>query len=167
MTASPRAKWPSIRMTPTGNRLLPRRSAATAPASMVSVPFGSSEPAIHFLREVTGLPAARNQVERRALGNRLQADDRPGPMQSPCGCPRGGDLAGLDLGLHAAARQLGADASRHRLDLGRDALHHRHALGVGVGAGRRVVEPVDVGSSTSRSALTMVATRAASRSLSP
>ena len=67
MTASPRANSPSIRATPTGNRLLPRRSAATAPASMVSVPLGSSEPAIHFLRAVTGLPAARNQVQRAPL----------------------------------------------------------------------------------------------------
>ena len=50
--------------TPAGNRLLPRRSAATAPASMVSVPFGSSAPAIHFLRAVTGLAAVRNQVQR-------------------------------------------------------------------------------------------------------
>ena len=31
---------------------------------MVSVPLGSSEPAIHFLREVTGLPGVRNQVAR-------------------------------------------------------------------------------------------------------
>src|SRR5688572_33035171 len=31
---------------------------------MVSVPLGSSEPAIHFLRAVTGLAGVRNQVER-------------------------------------------------------------------------------------------------------
>src|SRR5215813_9228160 len=51
-------------MTPAGSRLLPRRSAATAPASIVSVPFGSSDPAIHFLRDVTGLAGVRNQVQR-------------------------------------------------------------------------------------------------------
>ena len=63
-TASPRLNWPSTRVTPAGSRLLPRRSAATAPASIVSVPFGSIEPAIHFLRDVTGLAGVRNQVQR-------------------------------------------------------------------------------------------------------
>src|SRR5580700_9316326 len=61
-TASPRLKAPSTRITPAGSRLLPRRSAATAPASTVRVPRGSSEPAIHFLRAVTGLAGVRNQV---------------------------------------------------------------------------------------------------------
>ena len=31
---------------------------------MVSAPFGSSEPAIHLLRAVTGLAGVRNQVQR-------------------------------------------------------------------------------------------------------
>ena len=64
ITASPRSKPPSTRTTPAGSRLLPPRSAATAPASMVRVPLGSSDPAIHFLRAVTGFPAAMNQVHR-------------------------------------------------------------------------------------------------------
>src|SRR6185369_10101676 len=51
-------------ITPAGSRLLPARSAATAPASMVNVPFGSSEPAIQRLRAVTGLAGVRNQVQR-------------------------------------------------------------------------------------------------------
>src|SRR5262249_59640382 len=49
---------------PAGSRVFPLRSAATAPASMVRIPFGSSEPAIHFLRAVTGLAGVRNQVQR-------------------------------------------------------------------------------------------------------
>src|SRR6266700_4180856 len=64
MTASPRANCPSTRMTPAGNRLLPARKALTAPASMVRVPFGSRDPAIHRLRAVTGLAGVRNQVQR-------------------------------------------------------------------------------------------------------
>src|SRR5712692_2456384 len=51
-------------MTPAGNRLLPARKALTAPASMVRVPFGSRDPAIHRLRAVTGLAGVRNQVQR-------------------------------------------------------------------------------------------------------
>src|SRR5262249_25661135 len=47
-----------------GSRLLPLRNAATAPASIVKTPLGSSEPAIHFLRAVTGLAGVRNQVQR-------------------------------------------------------------------------------------------------------
>src|SRR5476651_2701839 len=50
-------------MTPAGSRLLPSRSAFTAPASITSAPRGSSEPAIHFLRAVTGLAGVRNQVQ--------------------------------------------------------------------------------------------------------
>src|SRR6516162_3340142 len=55
---------PSTWMTPAGSRLLPLRNAATAPASMVNTPLGSSEPAIHFLRAVMGLAGVRNQVQR-------------------------------------------------------------------------------------------------------
>jgi len=40
---------PSTRTTPAGDRLLPRRRAATAPASITSLPLGSSAPAIPFL----------------------------------------------------------------------------------------------------------------------
>src|ERR1700730_3456841 len=78
MTASPRLNCSSTRITPTGSRLLPRRNAATAPASMTSVPFGSSEPAIHFLRDVTGVPGVRKQVLRAgsAIG-RTVASDQP------------------------------------------------------------------------------------------
>src|SRR6202171_1831768 len=64
ITASPRENSPSTRITPAGNRLLPARNAVTAPASMVSVPFGSRDPAIHRLRAVTGLAGVRNQVQR-------------------------------------------------------------------------------------------------------
>src|ERR1700694_979459 len=101
-------------MTPTGSRLLPRRSAATAPASIVSVPFGSSEPAIHFLRDVTGLAGVGEQP------------------QGPAGAAGGGDLGGLDLGHHAAARELGGRAAGGGLDLRRDALDQRDELGVRV-----------------------------------
>ena len=111
---------------------------------MVSMPFGSSEPAIHFLRDVTGLTGVRNQVAARARGDRLQGMIDPAGRDHHVGAPGGGDLAGLDLGLHAAAGEFRIGGSRHRLDLRRDALHHRNQLGVGAGAGRRVVEPVDV-----------------------
>ena len=68
-------------MMPTGSRLLPRRSAATAPASTVSVPFGSSEPAIHFLRAVIGFAGVRNQVQRPpSLTARSGCMMRPGAI---------------------------------------------------------------------------------------
>src|SRR6267154_1073081 len=51
-------------MTPAGKRLFPARNAVTAPASIVSVPLGSSEPAIQRFRAVTGLAGVRNQVQR-------------------------------------------------------------------------------------------------------
>ena len=112
-------------MTPAGSRLFPRRSAAAAPASMVSVPFGSSEPAIHFLREVTGLPGARNQVARRAGFDRVQRIVDVAGGDHHVGAGGGGDLAGLDLGAHAAAGMVGGGLARHRLDLGGDARHER------------------------------------------
>ena len=59
-------------MTPAGSRLLPLRSAATAPASIVSMPFGSSEPAIHFLRAVTGIGRREEPGAARAVGDRPQ-----------------------------------------------------------------------------------------------
>src|SRR5574337_1366148 len=51
----------------------------------------------------------------------------------------------LDLGAHPPARQFGAGASRHRLDLGRDPLHNRQQPGPGVVGRRRVVESGHVG----------------------
>src|SRR5579883_3437135 len=51
-------------MTPAGSRLFPARRAFTAPASIVKVPLGSSEPAIHRLRAVIGLAGVRNEVQR-------------------------------------------------------------------------------------------------------
>ena len=57
----------------------------------------------------------------------------------------GRDLAGLDLGHHAAARQLGAGRAGHALDLGRDALDQRNEIGGHARLRRRVVEAVDVG----------------------
>ncbi|MNL44682.1 hypothetical protein D3C87_1672740 [compost metagenome] len=61
---SPRLNVPLISRTPAGNRLLPERSASSAPASMESVPAGSSCPAIQVLRAVTGEPDGANQDER-------------------------------------------------------------------------------------------------------
>src|SRR5262245_20049849 len=55
------------------------------------------------------------------------------------------NLAGFDLGLHAAAGKLGAGSARHSFDLAGDALDHGNVLGVGLDTGRRVIEPVDVG----------------------
>ena len=57
----------------------------------------------------------------------------------------GGDLGRLDLGLHAAARQLRPGGAGHRLDLGRDALDQRDVARRRVVRRRRRVEPVDVG----------------------
>ena len=48
------------------------------------------------------------------------------------------DLAGLDLGAHAALGQLGAGVARHGLDLGRDLGYKVDALGIGVVPGGAV-----------------------------
>ncbi len=77
ITASPRSKSPSTLVTPTGSRLLPARSAATAPASMVSVPFGSSDPAIQRLRAGDGICRGREPGAAAAIGDRSAADARP------------------------------------------------------------------------------------------
>ena len=61
---SPRANAPSNFTTPAGNRLAPASSAFAAPASICTVPRGSKEPAIHFLRAVTGLDGVKNHVQR-------------------------------------------------------------------------------------------------------
>src|SRR5262249_19329282 len=51
-------------MTPAGSKLLPLRNAATAPVSIVKMPLGSSDPAIHFFLAVIGLAGVRNHVQR-------------------------------------------------------------------------------------------------------
>ena len=55
------------------------------------------------------------------------------------------NLRRLDLGEHAAARQFGFGRARHAFDLRRNGLDDRDQFGVGVGAGRRVIKPVDIG----------------------
>ena len=61
------------------------------------------------------------------------------------GAAGGGDLAGLDLGAHAAARKLGRRAAGHRLDRRRDRRDDRDMPGIRAGEGRGGVEAVDVG----------------------
>src|SRR5688500_1681131 len=61
---SPRLKEPVTWRTPAGSRLLPERSAASAPASMARVPAGSNCPAIQVFRAVTGDREGANQEER-------------------------------------------------------------------------------------------------------
>src|SRR5262249_55750978 len=130
--ASPRAKMPSTWMTPAGSRLLPLRKAATAPASMVKTPLGSSEPAIHFLRAVTGFAGGGKPGAARAPRNRLEGMCDAARCDHHVRAGMGRDLAGLDLGLHAAARESRAGRARHCFDRGRDALHQRHQLGLGI-----------------------------------
>ena len=77
---------------------------------------GPSWPAIQVLRAATGEPPARTgtalaRVDRRKRIERLAGGDDHG------GAGRRRDLAGLDLGAHAAARQFGAGGARHGLDL--------------------------------------------------
>jgi hypothetical protein len=61
------------------------------------------------------------------------------------GAGLGGDLPGLDLGAHAAAREIGAGGTGHGFDLRRDAGNERHELGAAAVAGRAVVQPFDIG----------------------
>ena len=134
-----------MRRTPTGRRLAPPASARAAPASTTSVPRGSSAPAIQPLRAVTGFDGVRNQVQRRAVGDRLQRPLAPPVGDDHVDAADGCDLAGFDLGAHAAARQVRAGAARHRLDRRRDALDCRDVPRRRVARRRRRVEAVDVG----------------------
>ena len=79
--------------------------------------------------------ARRDRIGRRqepgaaaAVGDRAQRMLDAARRDHHVGAAGGGDLAGLDLGLHAAARQFRAGGARHRLDLRRDALDQRHEL---------------------------------------
>ena len=110
-----------MRLTPAGSRLLPlRRARRPRPASMMSRPIGTSVPAIQRLRDCSGVALARNQVQCLALGDAaagMQLVAR-GDHHVAAGGER--DLAGLDLGDHAARAQAGHRLAGHRLDLGRD-----------------------------------------------
>ena len=82
---------------------------------------------------------------RRALADRAQRVEHlaAGDHHVRAGAER--DLRRLDLGAHAALRQLGAGVAGHGLDLRRDGGDDVEARRIGVGVGRRRVEPVDVG----------------------
>ena len=80
-----------------------------------------------------------------AIGDRLQRMLDLARRDQHMRAGRGRDLRRLDLGVHAAARQFGFGRARHRLDFGGDGFHDRNQFCVGIGAGRRVVEAVDVG----------------------
>ena len=125
------------RVTPAGSRLLPDSSARSAPASISTKPLGSSWPAIQRLRAVTGSDGARNQVQGAPVRQRPQRVLHGAGRDDHVGAGGQRDLAGLDLGDHAAARQLGAGAAGHGLDLGRDLAHLSEALGAGAAAGRQ------------------------------
>ena len=107
-TQSPRSNAPSTRVTPAGRRLLPENSARAAPASTRRAPRGSSDPAIHFLRAVTGLDGERNQVQGPPSTTRAERmiDPPVGDDHVRAACD--GDFRRLDLGAHAAAREFEA-----------------------------------------------------------
>ncbi len=111
-----------------------RRPAGPAPRRHPrwSVPRGSSAPAIQVLRAVAGFDGVRNQVQRPPSAMRFERVLHPAVGDDHVRAAGGGDLGRLDLGAHAAARQLGGGAARHRLDLGRDALDHRNMPRVGI-----------------------------------
>ncbi len=146
MTASPRSKAPSTRRTPAGSRLLPESSAFSAPASISTLPLGSSWPGDPALARRHGIGAAPGTRCRRAPSDSARSGCITLPEVITMLVPEASAMrAGLDLGHHAAARQLGAGAAGHGLDLGRDLAHLVEARGVRAAAGRRGVEAVDVG----------------------
>ena len=166
-TVSPREKLPATVRTPAANSDLPDRSAPTAPASTVSLP-GRFE-----LPGNPGLVALYRVFHRLEEGRAFAALDRQQRRHPSARCDdhggagRGRDLAGVEFCSHAAARQLRGRRARHRLDLRRDALDDGMNAAFGSRAGGAVYRPSMSDRSTSRSAPIMVATRAASRSLSP
>ena len=106
----------------------PRRSAATAPSSTTSVPVGSSEPAIHFLRAVTGLPGVEEPGGAARRRRSPAADARCGPRRSPCAVPPAVAILPASILVCMPPRDSSEPAPPgHRLDLRRDALDHRNA----------------------------------------
>ena len=113
---------------------------------MVSVPLGSSEPAIHFLRAVTGLPAVTNQVQRAPLAmassgwSTMAGGDHHVGARAPVAILAASILVCMpprdrpDPAAPAMASISGVMRSTRG-----DVLCRR------VGAGRRVIEAVDVG----------------------
>ena len=90
--------------------------------------------------------ALRQEPRRRAaLANASQRVERLAERDRHRGAGGRCDLAGIDLGLHAAARIFRRRAAGHRLDFGRDARDDRDEPRGGIGMGRRRVETVDVG----------------------
>ncbi len=114
-----------------------RAAPATAPASMVSVPFGSSDPAIQRLRAVTGLAGGQEPGAAATVCDRVAAGARACRRRSACGVPAGGrDLRRLDLG--APCRRATARFRRPLPSLSisaDDALDQRDQLGIGLAPG--------------------------------
>jgi len=131
-THSPRANWPRPGSRPpvTGScrarSALPRRRRSSAA-------LGSSEPAIQRFRAVT---VGRGQEPGAASASAISsADARICPRRSAFWVPPVSRSGRLDLGAHAAARQLGFGQAALPRSRG-DALDHRQWL-YGRAAGRR------------------------------
>ena len=107
-------------VTPAGSRLLPRRSARAAPASIRSTPIAASAPAIQSLRARRGLARATKRVQGPPAASRAsgRALDARGDDHGAAGA--GGDPGGGELADHAAGAGEAAGAAGHRLDLRRD-----------------------------------------------
>ena len=91
---------------------LAARSASAAPLSTITRPFGSSVPAIQRLRAVTGSAWARNQVQPAPPASARERMEHLAAGDHHMRAAGNRDLRRLDLGDHAAARQLRADIAR-------------------------------------------------------
>ena len=166
-TQSPREKSPSTFLTPAGKRLAPPAMARAAPSSICSTPRGASDPAIHFLRAFSGDDGVRNQVQGAPAPMRATGFLCLPSAMTMCAPP---DVAILPASILVCMPPLEnseaappAMASISALMRGTTGIN----LASGFCDGGALYRPSMSDSRINRSAEAMVATRAASRSLSP
>ena len=93
---------------------------------------GSSEPAIHFLRAVTGVDGVRNQVQGAPAPIRAIGWFDAAVGDHHMGAAGRGDLAPPRSWCACRRATVRGRAARHGLDLGGDARHDRDQRGVGM-----------------------------------
>jgi len=158
---SPRAKLPSTLVTPAGSQAFALGERRRRASVEMRGALGRERSGDPFLRAVIGLDGVKNQVQRPPEAMRASGEGAR-RRRSPYGAPV---VAISPPRSWWACRRanIAKRARGHRLDLGGDARHERDQRRIGIFAGGAVLETVDIREQHSRSALAIVATRAARR----